>query len=135
MGCGYTLARACGRYDHHAGLASVFRGRRAGYDFHRLDRIEWDLIGKDFALLVGNRLAVEAERILRVVAEPVEKAIGIGSDSRRGQRNQRTQGRRPASQGNFVEQLPVDVGVEGRVVLHHISRILDRDRVGAAGHR
>src|SRR5208282_4228020 len=34
-----------------------------------------------------------------------------------------------------VEQLLVDVGVEGGIVLNQISRRLDSDRGGAAGHR
>ena len=45
--------------------------------FDGLDRFEWDfsLIGKDLALLVGNRLAVDGERILRVVADPVKRPL------------------------------------------------------------
>ena len=80
---GYTLTRARGRYNYDAGLASIFRGRRAGDDFHRLDRVEGDLIRKDLALLVGDRLAIDGKRILRVIAESVKEAVGIGGDSRR----------------------------------------------------
>src|SRR5271156_2681978 len=87
--CSYTLARASGGNDHDARLASVFRWRRAGYDFHRLNGFDGKLIGEDLALLVGDRLAVDGERIRGVVADAVEETIGIGSDSRRGQSYQR----------------------------------------------
>ena len=122
MRCGHPLPGACGRHNHNAGLAPILRRRCAGYDFHRLNGIDGKLVGEHFALLVGNRLAVDGERILRVIADPVEEAIGIGSDSRRGESNQRTQRRRRAFQGKPVEQLLVDVGVEGRIVLHQIAR-------------
>ena len=80
---GHALARARGRDNHHAGLASVFRGRRARDHFHGLNRVEGNLVGEDFALLVGDRLAVDGERIFRVVAQAVKETVGIGGDSRR----------------------------------------------------
>ncbi len=49
-----------------------------------------NLVGEDLALLVGDRLAVDGEGIFGVIAEAVKQAVGIGGDSRRGQRHQRT---------------------------------------------
>ena len=72
---------------------------------------------KDFALLIGNRLAVNGEGILRMIAESVEQAIGIGGDSRRVERDQRTQGRRRAFQRKLVEQILVDIGMKSGIVL------------------
>ena len=69
-------------------LSPIFGGRRAGDDLHRLDRIERNLVGENFALLVGDGLAIDRERVLGVIAQPVEQAVGIGRDSRRGQRHQ-----------------------------------------------
>jgi len=43
-----------------------------------LDGIERDLVREHLALLVCDGLAVDGERILRVVAETVEEAVGIG---------------------------------------------------------
>ena len=85
-----SLTRARGDVDDHAGLFAEFGRRRAGDDFHGLDRIERNLVGKDFALLVGDRLAIDGERVLRVIAHAVEETVGIGGNSRRGQRDQRT---------------------------------------------
>jgi hypothetical protein len=79
---GHALTGPRGRYNHNAGLASVFRRRRPGDHRQGFDRIDWKLVGKDLALLVSNWLAVDAERIRGVVADPVEEAIGIGSNPR-----------------------------------------------------
>src|SRR6185312_4738755 len=49
-----ALSRARGHVDHYAGLLAEFGGRSAGDDFHRLNRIERNLVGKDLALLVGD---------------------------------------------------------------------------------
>jgi hypothetical protein len=87
MGCSYALARACGRNNHDTGLASVFRRRGTRDHFHGFDRINRKLVGKDFALLVRDRLAVDAERIRGVVADPVEETIGIGRDPGRRKSN------------------------------------------------
>ena len=59
----------------------------------RFDGIDGNLIGKYLALLIGDRLAVDRERVLGVVADAVEEAVGIGGDSRRGKSDKRTQGR------------------------------------------
>jgi len=58
-------------------------------DFHRLHGVERNLVGEHFARLIGDGLAVERERILRMIAHAMEEAIGIGCDSRRGESDQR----------------------------------------------
>ena len=70
-----TEAGTGGYHNHKARLAPVFRGRRAFDHFHRLHRIDRNLIGKNLALLVGNGLAVDRKRVRRVVAHPVKKAV------------------------------------------------------------
>src|SRR5882724_1694043 len=87
---GKALTRARGHIDYDARLLAEFRRRRAGNHFHRFDRIEGNLVGEDFALLVRDGLAVDGERVFRMVSQSVEQTIGIGGDSRRRQRYQRT---------------------------------------------
>ena len=91
LGGGHALSRARGHVDYDAGLLSEFGGRRAGDDFHRLNGIERNLVGKNLALLVGDGLAIDGKGIFRVVAQAMEEAVGIGGDSRRRQSHQRTQ--------------------------------------------
>ena len=62
-------SRARRHLDHQAGLIAIF-GRRGAFDhLHRLHGVERDLIREDFALLVGDGLAVERERVRSVIAE------------------------------------------------------------------
>ena len=96
-------------------------GGAPGDDLQGLNRIDRNLIGKNFALLVGDGLAVHRKRILRVIAQSVKQAVRIGSDSWRRQRNQRTYRRRLVFKRNFVEQSAVDVGVAGGIVFNQIS--------------
>ena len=64
--------------DHQAGLIAELRARRAGDQFHGLDGVERNLRGELLALLIGDRLAVDGEAGLRVIAQRVEEAVGIG---------------------------------------------------------
>ena len=59
----------------------VFRWGRAGNYLHRLNRIEGDLVRKNFTVLVRIGLTVDVDRVFRVVAEPVIEPIGIGRDT------------------------------------------------------
>ena len=65
-------------------------------DFHGLDRIEGYLIREDFALLIGDWLAIDGEGVGGVVAQAVEETVGIGRDAGRGKRDQGTERRRGA---------------------------------------
>ena len=76
-------------YDH-AGLVTKLCRRGAGNHFKGLNRIERNLVGEYLALLIGDRLAIEREGVLGVIAESMKQPIGIRSDSRRRQRYQRT---------------------------------------------
>ena len=63
----------------------------------------------------------------------VKEAVGIGGDSRRGQRDQRTELRGRTLQRKLVEQTAVHVGVERRIVFQQIARFaLYRDAFGRA---
>jgi hypothetical protein len=51
------------------------------------------LIGEDLALLVGDGLAIDGERVGCVVAEAVEEPVGIGRDAGSGECDERTERR------------------------------------------
>ena len=103
--------RASGGYDDQAGFAAKIRRWRAFDDLHRLDGVDRHLIRENLALLVRNRLAVNRERVRGVIAEPMEKAVGVGRNPWRSQRHQRTELRRVAFQRQLVEKLPIHVRV------------------------
>ena len=67
---------------HEAALVAVLRRRDAGDDFHRLHRVRRDLVRVHAALLICNRLVVDRELRLRVIADWVEEAVRIGDDAR-----------------------------------------------------
>src|SRR5438093_8951340 len=75
--------------DDQAGLVSEFSGWRAGDHFQRLNRIDRDLVGEDFARLVRNWLAIDRKRTFRMVADGVNQAVGIRYRARCGQRHER----------------------------------------------
>lgn len=72
---GETLTGARGHVDHNAGLVTVFSRWSAGDDLQRLNRVERNLIGENLALLIGDGLAVNRERVFRVIAKSVEESI------------------------------------------------------------
>src|SRR5471032_1459674 len=72
---------------HEAALVTVLRGRDARDDLHRLDGVLRDLVRIELALLVSDRLVVDRELGLRVVADWMEEAVGVGHDARRRQRD------------------------------------------------
>ena len=78
--------------DDDAGLAAVLGGRRAVDDFEGLDGVGGKLVGEDFALLVGDGLAVDGEGVGGVVAESVEEAVGVGGDAGRGEGDEGAEG-------------------------------------------
>ena len=63
MGLGDAQARSRSHHNHHAGLVAIFGGRGALDHLHGLHRLGRNLIREDLALLVGNLLAVDRERI------------------------------------------------------------------------
>jgi hypothetical protein len=52
-----------------------------------LDGVERHLRGELLALLIADRLAVDGEAGLRVIAQRVEEAVGIGHHAGTGQRD------------------------------------------------
>ena len=98
-----TEARAGGHHHHQAGLSSIFGRRRTFNHFHRLDGVDRQLLGEHLAHLVGNRLAVDRKRIRGVIAESVEKPVGIGRNPWRSECHQRTQRRRLAFERQLVK--------------------------------
>ena len=116
-------------HNDHAGLVSVFRRRRAGDDFEGLDGIEGNLVRKDFALLVGDGLAVNGKRVF--------------ARGRPGHETGRWNRRRfPAmasvtselseedwlSRGILSNESAIHVGVKGGIVLHQVAAALRRSR-------
>ena len=78
---------------------------------------------KYFALLIGDRLAIQRERVRRMVPHAVKESVGVGRHAWRGQRDQRTQLRGRAFQRKFVEQTAVHVGVKRRIVFQQVPRL------------
>ena len=65
---------------HQTALVAVFGRRDARNDFHRLHRVRRQLIRIHAALLVGDRLIVDRELGLCVIADRMEKAVRISHD-------------------------------------------------------
>ena len=100
-------------------------GRDAGDDFHRLHRVGRNLVRIDAALLVGDRLVVDRELRLRVIADRMEEAVRVGDHARRRQRDHLVQPERLDSSGSLRDQALVDVGMGGRVALEEVLRVPD----------
>ena len=64
-----------------AALVAVFGRRHAGDHLHRLHGVRRNLIRIDAALLVGDRLVVDRELRLRVIADRMEEAVRVGDDA------------------------------------------------------
>ena len=122
-GLGDALTGAGGGHDDQAGLAAVLGRRRAGDDFDGLNGVGGKLVGEDLALLVGDRLAIDGERVGGVIAEAVEEAVGVGGDAGDGQRDQRAERGRLALERNLDEEVAVHVGVEGGIVLDQVAGV------------
>ena len=122
-GCIETGAR--GDLDDHTGLvAELSRGCAADH-FKRLHGIQRNLVTEDLALLVGDGLAVYGKRVLRVIAEAMKEAVGIGRHARGGERHKRADPGGFALQRQLGKQVAVHVGVEGGVGLYQVSAGLD----------
>ncbi len=119
----HSLARLRRNVDDQAGLAAVFGCRRSLNNLQRLNGIKRNLVGEDFALLVGDGLAVHRKRVLGVIAKAVEGAIRIGRDSRGVERDRRAQRRGRALQRKSVERPLVRVGVGRGVILDQVSAV------------
>ena len=120
LGLGQALSRARGHVNHGAGLFTIFSGRRAGNHFERIHRVERNLVGKNLALLVGDRLFVHREGSLRVIAKRMEGSVGVGGDAGRSQRDRRTERRGSALQGKPFDNGAIDIGVERRRLFQKI---------------
>ena len=119
--------------DDEAALVAVFGGRDAGDDLHRLDGVRRDLVRVDAALLVGDRLVVDRELRLRVIADRMEEAVRVGDDARRRERDDLVQARRRLER-QLRDQALIDVGVRRRIALEQILRVAD-DLDGASSRR
>src|ERR1700694_5211225 len=84
------LARPRRNIDHDACLLAILSRGCAGDDLHRLNGIERNLVGENFALLVGDGLAIHGERILCVITKAMKESVRVRGDARRGERHQRT---------------------------------------------
>ena len=100
--------RPCGRIDHQARLIAVLRGRRAGNDFHRLNRVGRNGRREDLVPLVRHRLAVDDIADLGVIAQRMEKSVRIGRDTRGGIEDRVVQPRVGRKRRQGGDQPPVD---------------------------
>src|SRR6202451_257186 len=108
-----SLTGARGGNDYEAGFATVFGWRRAADDFNGLDGVGRKLVGEDFALLVGDGLAVDGEGVFSVVAEAVEEAVGIRRNAGSGGGDEGAERGGLAFERDLDEEVAIDVGVEG----------------------
>ncbi len=70
---GRAEARLRGHIDHDAGLVAIFGRWSSRNDFHRLNGVERDLVGKHFALLICDRLPVDREGIFGMITQVRER--------------------------------------------------------------
>ncbi len=126
---GNALARARRRLDHQARLVAILRRWCAIDNLQRLHCRRRHLVRKHLALLVRNRLAIDAERVLRMIAQSVHQAVRVRRNARRGKRHNRTQLRRRALQRQVVDHGAIDIRMRRRVVVHQISRSRHRHRL------
>src|SRR4029077_16101142 len=77
-GRGLPQAGTRGNFDPQAGLVSELCRWRARNDFQRLNGFHGNLVREDLALLVRDGLAVDRERVLRVIPKAMKQPIGIG---------------------------------------------------------
>src|SRR5260370_41666900 len=79
---GYSLAGARRHLDDDARLVAELCWRRAREHFQGLNRINGNLVRKDLALLIRDRLAVYGKRVFRMVSHSVGEAVRVRSDAR-----------------------------------------------------
>ena len=100
--------------DHQAGLVAELRARRAGDQLHRLNGVERNLRGELLALLIGDRLSVDRKAGLRVIAQRVEEAVGIGHHAGARQRDRVAQSAAWGGGGQLRIELAIHVVVRVR---------------------
>ena len=105
--------------DHEAGLIAELGAGGAGDEFHGLDGVERNLRGELLALLIGDGLAVDGEAGLRVIAERVEEAIGIGDDAGAGHRDGVTEAVAGSGGGQLRVEFAIHVVVRVGDVFEH----------------
>ena len=84
-----------------------------------------NLIRVQAALLVGDRLVVDRELRLRVVADRMEEAVRVGHHARRRQRDDLVQAAGRGFDRQLRDQALVDVGVRRRIALEQILGVTD----------
>ena len=97
------------------------RVRSAGDQFHALDGVERNLGGKHFALLIADGLAVDDETDLRVVAQRMEKAVGVGRHRAGAVGDGLGQAAAGIETRQLQEAAAVDVLMRRRIALHGCS--------------
>ena len=125
-------ARARGRDDDQAGFPTVLGRGSTAYDFDGLNGVGGDLVGEYFALLVGNRLAVDRKRVGGVVSKTVEETVGVSRDARSGGLDERTEAGSLALHWNLDEEVAVDIGVEGGVGFDEVAAGFHSDGLSCA---
>ena len=99
-----------GIYDQAGFIAEFGRGR-ASDQFHGLDGVQRHLRGEALALLIADRLAVNREAGLRMIAQGMEEAVGIGGDGPAAQHDGIAQPGTGRRNGQFVESFGVHIVV------------------------
>ena len=99
------------RGHHQAGLIAIFRRRRARNRLERLDGVQRQLVRRLLVLLIAHRLIVDGILRLRVIAQGMEKSVGILDHSRYGHGQDIRNALAQAGLREFREQAAIDIGM------------------------
>ncbi len=111
----------CRDAGDQAGLIAEFRIGRSGAEFHALNRAGRKLCREDLALLIADRLAVDHEADLRMIAQRVEESIGVGRDSAGAINDGLAQAAAGVDIGKLRNQAAVGIYVRGGIELQHVG--------------
>ena len=89
--------------------------------------------GKYFALLVADRLAIDHEAALRVIAERMEETVAIGHHATGAIRDRLAQAATGIHRGKLHEQRAVRIDVSGGIHLDEVARAFHRNAGLGAG--
>ena len=89
-------------------------------EFHALHGASGKLRGKHLALLVADRLSVDYEADLRVIAKGMEKTVPIRGHAARGIGDRVAEARSGIEGGDLVDQSPVGIDMRGGSNLQHV---------------
>src|SRR5579864_1957585 len=125
---------ARGAVHNQASFVAVLGVRSAGNQLHALERVKWYLGGKHFALLIADGLAIDDETDLRVIAQRMEKAVGVRRYGASAVGDGLGQPAAGIKRRQLQKTAAVDVLMSRGIALHGSSRGLHIDCGYLGGH-